>query len=177
MGLISRVSSRTYRKTNEQTCLPTLERPEKCEAKSATVTVELVNTESTQVDEVWLVVNITTESTSTNTIQVTLVKSVCDTSTWKRTSTSAQPSTSITCGVSLAKTSERNTLANPKPQSLIAPPTTSTKCSPKVNCQTNQSSSKPDSSVNKPKKKSRPPVVSAFLPLKFLSLFETSQSF
>merc|ERR1712187_400963 len=73
MGLISRVSSRTYRKTNEQTCQPTQERPEKCEAKSATVTVELASTENIQVDEVWLVVNITTESTSTSTIQVTSV--------------------------------------------------------------------------------------------------------
>merc|ERR1712187_19095 len=79
------------------------------------------------------------------------------------------PSTSTTCGVSLAKTSERNTLTNPKPQLLTAPPTTSTKCSPRVKCQINQSSSMPDSSANKPKKKSRPPVVSAFLPLKFLS--------
>merc|ERR1712170_261397 len=73
MGLISRVSSRTYRKTNEQTCQPTQERPEKCEAKSATATVELASTENIQVDEVWLVVNITTESTSTSTIQVTSV--------------------------------------------------------------------------------------------------------
>merc|ERR1712178_441692 len=126
MGLISRVSSRTYRKTQLRTCLPTQERPEKCEAKSATVTDELVNTESIQVDEVWLVVNIITESTSTN------------------------------CGPSLAKTSERNTpTTNPKPQSLTAPPTTSTKSLLKVNCQINQSSSKPDSSANKPKKRSR----------------------
>merc|ERR1712223_1127892 len=91
----------------------------------------------------------------------------------KRTSTSAQPSTSITCGPSLAKTSERNTLANLKPQSLTAPPTTSTKSLLKVNCQINQSSSKPDSSANKPKKRSRPPVVFASLPLKFkFLLFE-----
>merc|ERR1739838_201864 len=79
MGLISSLKSNLQKK-DKRTCLPTLERPEKCEAKSATVTDELVNTESIQVDEVWLVVNITTESTSTNTIQVTLVKSVCDTS-------------------------------------------------------------------------------------------------
>merc|ERR1712233_31142 len=85
-----------------------------------------------------------------------------------RTSTSAQPSTSTTCGPSLAKTSERNTPANPKPQSSTAPPTTSTKSLPKVNPQTNQLSSKPDSSPNKPKKKSRPPVVSVSSPLKFV---------
>merc|ERR1711972_538945 len=90
-----------------------------------------------------------------------------------RTSTSAQPSTSITCGPLLAKTSERNTpITNPKPQSLTAPPTTSTKSLLKVNCQISQSSSKPDSSANKPKKRSRPPVVSASLPLNKFLLFE-----
>merc|ERR1739848_156445 len=139
MGLISRVSSRTYRKTH-RTCPPTPERREKCEARSATVTVELASTESTLVDEVWLVVSITTESTSTSTIQVTLVRSVCDTFTSRRTSTSAQPSTLTTCGVSSARTSERNTLPRAKPQLLTAPLTRSTRCWPRVRCQTSQSS-------------------------------------
>merc|ERR1711863_60868 len=139
MGLISRVSSRTYRKTH-RTCPPTPERRERCEARSATVTVELVSTESTPVDEVWLVVSIATESTSTSTIQVTLVRSVCDTFTSRRTSTSAQPSTSTTCGASLAKTYESSTQARAKPQLLTAPRTTSTRCWPRARCQTSQSS-------------------------------------
>merc|ERR1712110_11442 len=138
-GLISRVSSRTYRKTH-RTCPPTPERRERCEARSATVTVELVSTESIQVDEVWLVVSITTESTSTSTIQVTSVRSVCDTSTSRRTSTSAQPSTSTTYGVSLARTSERSSPARAKPQLLTVPRTTSTRCWPRARCQTSQSS-------------------------------------
>merc|ERR1739847_234634 len=139
MGLISRVSSRTYRKTH-RTCPPTPERREKCEARSATVTVELVSTESTLVDEVWLVVSITTESTSTSTIQVTSVRSVCDTFTSRRTSTSAQPSTLTTCGVSLARTSERSTPPRAKHQLLTAPLTRSTRSWPRVRCQTSQSS-------------------------------------
>merc|ERR1711934_672053 len=82
----------------------------------------------------------------------------------KKTSTSAQPSTLIACGVWSAKTSERNTPANPKPQSSTAPPTKSTKFWLKAKCQTNQSSSKPDFSVNKPKRRSRLPVESASSP-------------
>merc|ERR1712187_1051845 len=134
MGLESQVELTERHRT---TCPPT---PERCEARSATATVESVSTESTLVDEVWLVVSITTESTSTSIIQVTSVRSVCDTSTSRRTSTSAQPSTLTTCGVSLARTCESNTPARAKPQLLTAPLTTSTRCWPRASCQTSQSS-------------------------------------
>merc|ERR1712179_869172 len=57
MGLISRVSSRTYRKFKRKKCPPTLEKPVRCADKCPTVTVVLVSTVSIPVVAVWLVVN------------------------------------------------------------------------------------------------------------------------
>jgi len=70
--------------------------------------VELVNTESTLVVEVTLVVNIITELTSINTIPVISVRSVWDTSTRTRTTFSALPSIWIVFGPSSVRNVENN---------------------------------------------------------------------
>merc|ERR1712187_294752 len=89
-------------------CPLTHEKPEKCEAMSPTVTVESVNTESTLVVEVWLVVNITTESTLTSTIPVTLVRSVCDTST--ETKSILLPNHQLGCSLVLGRRRRSRTI-------------------------------------------------------------------
>merc|ERR1712055_412269 len=96
---------------------------------------------------VLLVVNITTESTSTNTIQVT-----------------SAPSTLIRSGpLSLRKPESMPLRIPPSLQSLTSLKEDSSRFSAKADSQLNQSLSRPDSSPDKLKKKSRPPVVFVYL--------------
>merc|ERR1739848_1717 len=141
-------------------------RPERCVVTSATVKVVLVNTEKVVTGEVvvLLVVNLTTESTSTSTIQGTSVKLVCDTSTSSKTHVIATPSTWTNSGRWFQKKAERKLLLTPPlPPLSMSPNEESSRFSEKDVSQLNQSSLKLDSFPGQPKTKSRLSAVSVLL--------------
>merc|ERR1712033_71947 len=141
-------------------------RPERCAVTCPTDKVVSVSTERvvTVVVAVWLVVNITTESTSTNTIPVISVKSVCDTSTSNRIQSTATRLTSRSCGLwFLRKIARPLPLIPPPPPSLTSLSEDSSRFLERDVSRPSPLSSKLDSFLALLRKKSRPPAESALL--------------